>query len=119
MDININSIGKRIKSRRKELQLTQTDISKMCGISSGSLSEIENGNRTPSILIFYELSQVLNCSMDWLATGIYSNEDEVFFSTSEKILFKGFQQLNQDEQDELIGILKLKLRKQKKVTKKY
>ena len=69
MDISMTSIGERIKNRRLELGLTQTDIYQACGISSGALSKIENGNRTPSVLSFYELSKVLKCSMDWLTTG--------------------------------------------------
>lgn len=35
MDVSMESIGERIKARRKELQLTQTDIFEMCGIRSG------------------------------------------------------------------------------------
>ena len=43
MDISMTSIGERIKNRRLELGLTQTDIYQACGISSGALSKIENG----------------------------------------------------------------------------
>jgi len=43
MEIIMKSIGERIRNRRKELHLTQTDIRAACGISSGALSEIENG----------------------------------------------------------------------------
>lgn len=118
MSINMECIGTRIKKRRKELQLTQTDIKKICGISSGSLSEIENGNRTPSIIIFYELSRALKCSMDWLVTGVSSNTENAFFSSSEEILFKGFRQLGRDDQDEIMGLLELKLRKIKRDNEK-
>ena len=70
MNIDMISIGKRIKDRRKELKLTQIDIKHKCGISSGALSEIENGNRTPSVIAFQLLSQALNCSMDWLEKAV-------------------------------------------------
>lgn len=118
MSINMECIGTRIKKRRKELQLTQTDIKRICGISSGSLSEIENGNRTPSILIFYELSRALKCSMDWLATGVSPDTEDNFFSASEENFLKGFRQLGQDDQDELMGLLELKLRKVKRENEK-
>ena len=42
------SIGTRIKQRRKELGLTQVQIKQETGISSGNMSEIENGNKLPS-----------------------------------------------------------------------
>ena len=111
MDIDMMSIGKRIKDRRKELKLTQTDIKRECGISSGALSEIENGNRTPSIITFQLLSQTLNCSMDWLATGHSSDAENIFISECEDNLLKGFRELSEGDQDEIMEILNMKLRK--------
>lgn len=121
MEIIMKSIGERIRDRRKELHLTQNDIKSACGISSGALSEIENGNRTPSIIIFHALSEVLQCSMDWLATGKTPDTENAIISSSEDFrseveveLLKGFRQLDQDDQDELMGLLALKLRKVKR-----
>lgn len=121
MEIIMKSIGERIRDRRKELHLTQNDIKSACGISSGALSEIENGNRTPSVVIFHALANVLECSMDWLATGESSKTENASSSASgdvlndvEEELLKGFRQLDQDDQDELMGLLALKLRKVKR-----
>ena len=52
MNLNMISIGERIKHRRKELNLSQIDIYEKCDIKSGSLSKIENGKTIPSILAF-------------------------------------------------------------------
>ena len=91
--------------------MTQLDIQSITGISTGALSEIENGNRKPSIIIFYILSQVLECSMDWLAAGKYAHsENTEIYTPEEKKLLEGFQQLDRDGRDELLGILDLKLR---------
>ena len=121
MEIIMKSIGERIRDRRKELHLTQNDIKSACGISSGALSEIENGNRTPSVVIFHALANVLECSMDWLATGESSKTENASSSASGDVLndvegelLKGFRQLDQDDQDELMGLLALKLRKVKR-----
>lgn len=116
MKIDMENIGKRIRERRKELQLTQNDIKSACGISSGALSEIENGNRTPSIVLFHALSEVLSCSMDWLATGKIPNEKGGIIFASEEInleseFLTGFRQLTQDDQQELLDILEIKLKK--------
>ena len=73
MELDMIGIGERIKTRRKELKLSQTDIYERCDITSGALSKIENGKTTPSVIAFYKLSQVLECDMNWLATGISSN----------------------------------------------
>lgn len=118
MDVSMESIGERIKARRKELQLTQTDIFEMCGIRSGALSRIENGTSVPSIILFYRIAEVLQCDMDWLMTGVSPNVKNVTFSKSEEELLKGFRQLDQDDQEELMGLLALKLRKVKRDNRK-
>lgn len=121
MKIDMESIGERIKNRRKQLHLTQTDIKNACGISSGSLSEIENGNRTPSVVIFHALAQVLECSMDWLATGESPDAKSDKFSVSrdcvsdgEYALLDAYRQLDLDDQDEIMDILNMKLNRAKR-----
>lgn len=59
--------------------------------------------------------------MDWLATGESSKTENASSSASgdvlndvESELLKGFRQLDQDDQDELMGLLALKLRKVKR-----
>lgn len=118
MKITMESIGKRIKYRRKELHLTQPDIQSICGISSGALSGIEHGNRTPSVTAFYKLAEALQCSVDWLITGEHPNFADMDISDIdyaqsdvESKLLNNFRQLEEIEQKEFIGILDLKLRK--------
>ena len=120
MTLDMISIGERIKNRRKELHLTQNDIKNTCGISSGSMSEIERGIRTPSIVIFHLLSQILDCSMDWLATGISPNAEhssisEYRISDDDENFLKNFHQLTPDDQDEILLLLDLKLRKMRRL----
>lgn len=114
MEIDIISIGKRIKARRLELHLTQTDIYEKCGIASGVLSRIENGKNVPSVIAFYRLAQVLQCDMNWLATGNSTNEQNSKIYKNEDRILDGFRSLPEEEQEELIAILELKLRKVKK-----
>ena len=114
MEINMLSIGERIKKRRLELHLTQTDIFEKCGIASGVLSRIENGKNVPSIMAFYKLSQVLDCDMDWLATGSSTNMQNSMFYKNEEEFLLGFRELPEEDQYELLEILKLKLRIRKR-----
>lgn len=108
MDI---SIGERIKSRRKELNITQVQIREATGISSGNMSGIESGKSLPSASALIELSKVLNCSIDWMLTGNSPISEIVILSNIEEDLLTGFRELPEDDKDELIGILKMKLRK--------
>ncbi len=120
MEINAQIIGLRIKNRRKELHLTQTDIKAAVGISSGNMSEIENGNRLPAAVTLIQLADILKCSIDWILTGassiaspsISSNEDPRDIE-----LLNGFWSLPEDEKEELMGILRMKLHKIQKARK--
>ncbi len=114
MDINMISIGNRIKKRRLELNLTQTDIYHKCGIASGALSQIENGSRTPSVITFYILARALNCDMEWLVTGTTTNKNDFVIYESEEKLLNDYRQLSEEDKEEFMGILQLKLQKTQK-----
>ena len=114
MDIGMDSIGNRIRERRKELRLTQTDMHRECGITSGALSQIENGSRVPSAIAFFSISQALNCSMEYLMTGVSSEMKNTEIFGNEKKLLDGFRELSEEDQEELIEILEVKLRKSQK-----
>ena len=87
----------------------------MAGISSGNLSDIENGKKLPSTPALLALSDTLDCSIDWILKGeSHNNENDFLSDEREEELLKGFRQLDQDDQDELMGLLALKLRKVKR-----
>ncbi len=107
-----NMIGQRIKERRKELKITQTQIQQETSISSGNLSCIENGKYLPSAVALLELSKILDCSIDWMLTGKSSiSESSTILDNKETKLLNGFRELSEDDQEELIGLLEMKLRK--------
>lgn len=106
------SIGTRIKQRRKELGLTQIQIKQKTGISSGNLSDIENGNKLPSTPALISLSTVLDCSIDWILKGVTLKSESVILSNErESLVITGFRELPEEEKNELIEILQMKLRK--------
>lgn len=64
-----HSIGERIAARRKELGITGQQVKESIGISTGNLSGIEKGSSLPSATALIGLSQILDCSIDWILTG--------------------------------------------------
>ena len=112
-------IGVGIKQRRNELGLKQLQIKELTGISSGNLSDIENGKKLPSTPALLALSNALNCSIDWILKGdSLKCESEILSDEKEIELLKGFRQLDQAEQEELMGLLSLKLQKAQKSKEK-
>lgn len=113
-----NMIGQRIKERRKELNITQTQIQEQTGITSGNLSCIENGKYLPSSIALLELSKILNCSVDWILTGesaISNNTSFLDIKDSKELeLVNYFREMSSDDQDELIQIAQIKATKKKR-----
>lgn len=60
----------KITKIRKDKGLTQIELAKKCNISQQSISKIEKGIITPSLTVAFQLSQVLNCSIDELFKDI-------------------------------------------------
>lgn len=119
-------IGERIKQRRIELGLTQRQIKQATGISSGNMSDLENGNRLPSTPALIALSDILNCSIDWILKGeVFKQDDTVFSNRStgvalsenpsieSELLFYYFG-MSADDQNELLMIAKMKYDKETK-----
>ncbi|WWR15753.1 helix-turn-helix domain-containing protein [Lachnospiraceae bacterium JLR.KK008] len=108
----MNAIGERIKQQRKRKDLTQPQIKELTGISSGTLSDIENGKTLPAALSLIKLSKALECSIDWMLTGeSLQQEDPAFLAPLEEELLTGFRELSEDDKEEMISILQMKRRK--------
>ena len=74
-------IGERLRKRRKELHLTQKDVSKYLVVSKVSVSGYEKGTRTPTLPIFIKLAEILDLSMDYMVGHDYhvlSEENEEY-----------------------------------------
>lgn len=62
-DVRVNNlemaIGREVRSLRKDLGITGSDLANATGISLGMLSKIENGNTSPSLTTLQSLAQAL------------------------------------------------------------
>lgn len=59
MDIRIK-VGKRIRQLRRNREMTQLDVVKLCGISRTHLSDLENGLREVCLLTLEKLAKAFN-----------------------------------------------------------
>lgn len=109
----MKEIGERIKSQRKKLGLTGTNIKELTSISTGTLSDIEQGNSLPTTKSLMKLSKALNCSADWILFG-ESESFPIISDNRENLLLENFRVLPDDEKEELLEILYLKIQKEKK-----
>jgi transcriptional regulator with XRE-family HTH domain len=75
--------GERIKARRRELRLTQLELSGRLQISRAMLANIETGAQRTSVFLLARLAQILEVSTEDLVPDIV--EAEARFKQSRKI----------------------------------
>ena len=119
-----NMIGSRLKERRKELGITISQIHDQTGISTGVLSAWERSEKLPSAPSLVKLSEVFQCSVDWILFGeqrfqsSLNSEINILHppvsSSLESELVSLYRELNLEDQEEVLEIIKLKLRKVKR-----
>ena len=69
-ELNYFEIGKRIKLKRKECNLTQERLSEIVDVSPSYISEIERGNSICSLSTLTNIATILNTSLDFLVFSI-------------------------------------------------
>lgn len=67
--MNTDTVGSRIRSRRREMKLTQKDIARYIGISPSAVTQWEQDTTEPSGQSLVHLADILECSPDWIMTG--------------------------------------------------
>ena len=74
MTLNSKEIGKRIRKLRLSQNLAQDDVAAKINLSVSHYSHIECGDRTPSIDTVINLSNLFDCSCDYILLGSQSKE---------------------------------------------
>lgn len=62
-------IGRHIRQRRLELNMTQEELAEKVGCSYEHCVQVENGNKGLSILSLQKMADVLHVSIDYLVYG--------------------------------------------------
>jgi transcriptional regulator with XRE-family HTH domain len=77
------TIGDRIKEKRKTLGLTQLDLASKIGVTDRAVSKWEQGDGNPDVGILPSIASVLDVSLDYLLTGKQIEEKVIFASKME------------------------------------
>ena len=67
-DNSLNSLPDRIKFARKKLNISQTDLADIIGVSQGTIGHIESGRSKDSKWII-AIAKALNVTVEWLVYG--------------------------------------------------
>ena len=75
MEIDYEMIGKRLRSRRKELQIKQADMAEFLDISNNHMSSIENGRQKPGLEVLLQICIYLKVTPDYILLGNMHADD--------------------------------------------
>lgn len=75
-NLDYKVIGKKIRARRKALDITQEQIAEYLDVNPSHISNIETGRAHPSLVALINIANCLRCSIDVFIDGEYSfNKD--------------------------------------------
>ena len=100
------SVSERIKELRNKLHLSQEYVAKYLGINRASYTQIENGNRRITVDEVIKLSKLYGLSTD----SILLEKRESIPNT---VFARGFEELDEQDQAEIINLIKFKQRNKK------
>lgn len=101
-ELNYKEIGKRIKSRRKELSITQEQIAEHLDVNPSHISNIESGRSHPSLTSLINIANILQCSID-----LFICEEYTYISDRclEKDIIVALQKCSPETKDKILKII--------------
>lgn len=104
------SIGQRLKERRIELGITQKEVEKYTSLSSGNISCIENNQYKPSAEALIKLSEIYDCSTDWILKGSAKDQSMFLVSKKDEIeLIENYRKLIDKDKKEILHLINYKV----------
>ena len=77
-----------VKKLRKEYELSQEELSIRIGVARSSVANYENGQNFPSTDIILKLSEVFNCSVDYLLGKTNERNSNVQYDPNAKVYLR-------------------------------
>jgi len=85
----------RIKKLKSSRKITNDKLSEMTGIPLGTLSKLLAGiNDSPKLVNMVAISRALDCSLDWLITGVPENTNNYTLEPDEMTLVEDYRGLD-------------------------
>ena len=107
--VNANTLGGRIRIARENKNLNQKKFSEILNIPVHVLGKIEHGDK-PEKELLDKIALELDVSVDYLITGIANKLPDGELSEQQKEILKIMQHMTDNEQNELLGAVKMYLR---------
>ena len=98
---NADKVVSRIKMRRRELKLTQTELAKEANLTPAAISQFESGTRKPSFKTLSSLSDALKVTTDYLLGKAEKNYNDLLADPKVNAMFKGMMKFTEKDKETL------------------
>ncbi len=78
----LTALRETIRNERKDKRITQEELAEMLEVSPTHVKHIESGHRKPSIEILFEITKILNISLDGV---VFSKNESARTDTRKKV----------------------------------
>ena len=97
----IHKVVSRIKLRRRELKMTQTELANVANLTPAAISQFESGTRKPSFNTLSSLSDALKVTTDYLLGKEERRYDDLLADPKISAMFKGMMEFTEKDKDTL------------------
>ncbi len=96
-----DKVVSRIKLRRRELKMTQTELANVANLTPAAISQFESGTRKPSFNTLSSLSDALKVTTDYLLGKEERRYDDLLADPKVSSMFQGMMEFTEQDKDTL------------------
>lgn len=112
-EIDREKLRSRITAARGTAGLNQAKLAELAGITPSAISQIEKGDRIPSLPVLKRIAQTLNVSVNYLMGETDESEIEDILQNGEvKQFFRDYESLSVNDKEQVAMMIEL-LKKKK------
>lgn len=93
------SVALRIKDRRLDLKMTQTQLAEQAKLTPAAISQFESGARKPSFDTLSSLADALKVTTDYLLGKKKQSYDDLLADARVSVMFRGIMELSEKDKE--------------------
>jgi transcriptional regulator with XRE-family HTH domain len=90
-------VGNQLRKRREQLNITQSELGKICNITREQVNRLEKGNNIPGLDVLIKAAKLFNVGLEYFIEDINLPDEQ-----AEKLLTV-YHLLDQKQKDELLN----------------
>ena len=96
------SVANRIRNRRMELGITQTQLAKAAKLTPAAISQFESGSRKPSFDTMSKLAPALKVTTDYLLGRKRPGYEDILADPKVSVMFRGIMEFSEKDKETML-----------------